>query len=96
MAIDFLVRQQRETILRIATAHGAMQVRVFGSRARGQSGPDSDLDLLVTLEPGRSLLDIIAVKQDLEDQLSCRVDVVTEGALSPYLRDDVLREAVAL
>ncbi len=96
MAIDAFVRQQRDTILSIATAHGAQQVRVFGSRSSGQSRPDSDLDLLVTLEPGRSLLDIVAVKQDLEDQLNCRVDVVTEAALSPYLREDVLREAVTL
>ncbi|HLZ06990.1 MAG TPA: nucleotidyltransferase family protein [Chloroflexota bacterium] len=96
MAIDALVRQQRESILRIAGTHGAREVRVFGSRSRGQSSPDSDLDLLVTLEPGRSLLDIVAVKQDLEDQLNCRVDVVTEAALSPYLREDVLREAIPL
>ena len=96
MAIDALVRQQREAILSVETAHGATHVRVFGSRARGQSRPDSDLDLLVTLEPGRSLLDIIAVKQDLEDHLRCRVDVVTEFALSPGMRQDVLREAVPL
>ena len=56
----------------------------------------SDLDLLVKLEAGRSLLDLIAIKQDLEDLLGCQVDVVTEAAISPYIREKVLKEAVAL
>ncbi len=59
-------------------------MRVFGSRAKGQGGPASDLNLLVDLEPERTLLDLIAIKQDLEDRLSCRVDVLTEAALSPF------------
>lgn len=80
-------------IARVARAHGALSLRVFGSRARGDAGPDSDLDLLVTLEPGRSLLDLVAIKQDLEDLLRLPVDVVTEAGLSPYLRDAVLAEA---
>jgi len=80
-------------ILRIAHMHGANNVRVFGSRARGDARPDSDLDLLVTLEPNRSLLDLVAIKQDLEDLLDWTVDVVTENGLSPYLRDSVIAEA---
>ncbi len=96
MAIDALIRRQRATILNVAAAYGARNVRIFGSRARGQARPDSDVDLLVTLDPGRSLIDIIGAKQDLEDQLHCRVDIVTESALSPYLRDAIMREAVAL
>jgi predicted nucleotidyltransferase len=80
-------------IERVARSHGAQSVRVFGSRARGDAGPESDLDLLVRLEPGRSLLDLIAIKQDLEDMLHCPVDVVTEAGLSPYLRDRILAEA---
>lgn len=83
-------------ILRVAHAHGASTVRVFGSRARGDSRSDSDLDLLIALEPGRSLLDIVAIKQDLEDLLGYSVDVVTEGGLSPYLRDRILAEALPL
>lgn len=80
-------------IQRVARSHGARSVRVFGSRARGEARPDSDLDLLVQLEVGRSLLDLIAIKQDLEDLLDCTVDVVTEAGLSPYLRDRILAEA---
>jgi len=80
-------------ILRVARRHGALTVRVFSSRARGSFRPDSDLDLLVTLESDRSLLDLVAIKQDLEDILDYSVDVVTENSLSPYLRESVLAEA---
>jgi uncharacterized protein len=83
-------------VLRIAQQHGATRVRVFGSWARGEQGPGSDLDLLVEMAPGRSLLDLVAIKQDLEDLLHFPVDVVTERSLSPYLRGRVLAEAAAL
>lgn len=86
----------RAEILRVATEYGARNVRVFGSVARGQANANSDLDLLVNLDAGRSLLDLIALKQELEDLLGREVDVVTEAALSPYLREQVLREAVTL
>jgi predicted nucleotidyltransferase len=93
MGISSAVEAQ---ILRIAAAHGAAQVRVFGSRARGEAREQSDLDLLVTLESGRSLLDLVAIKQDLEEALHLQVDVVTERGLSPHMRDAVLAEAVRL
>ena len=76
--------------------HGAGNVRVFGSLARGEGNEDSDLDLLVTLGEGRSLLDLVGLKQDLEDLVRRPVDVVTERALSPHLRERVLSEAVPL
>lgn len=79
-----------------ALRHRARNVRVFGSLARGEDNEDSDLDLLVTLEEGRSLLDLVGLKQDLEDLVHRPVDVVTERALSPYLRDRVLAEAIPL
>ena len=69
---------------------------MFGSFARGEARPDSDLDVLVDLEPGRDLLDIVAIKQDLEALLGCRVDVVTERSVSPYIRESVLRDAATL
>lgn len=96
MNSDSLINDNKDVILRIATEHGARSIRVFGSRARGVNSPESDLDLLVTLESDRTLLDLIAIKQDLEDLLQCRVDVVTETSLSPYIRDQVLSEAIAL
>ena len=83
-------------IREVAARHGASQVRVFGSFARGTQQNDSDLDLLVDLAPGRSLLDLIAIQQDLEDLLGRRVDVVTTRSLSPYLRDSVLKDAIPL
>jgi predicted nucleotidyltransferase len=93
---DPMLRSRRTDILRIAARYGIGNVRVFGSFARGKGRPDSDLDLLVDLEPGRSLLDIIAAKQDLEDLLQRKVDVVTERSLSPYFRDSVTQEIVYL
>ena len=80
----------------MAQSHGAQSVRIFGSVAKSSARPDSDLDLLVQLAPGYSLLDIVAIKQDLEDLLDGDVDVVTEAALSPYMREQVLREATTL
>jgi uncharacterized protein len=91
-----LLESKREEILRIAAKHGASNVRVFGSVTRGEDGPESDVDLLIDLEPGRSLLDHVALLQDLEDILSRKVDVVNEKALDHYIRDRVLREATPL
>jgi predicted nucleotidyltransferase len=96
MASSKILQDKRQEILRIAGAHGARNVRVFGSVSRGEAGTESDVDLLVKLEPGRSLLDLIAIKQELEDLLGREVDVVTEDAVSPYIREQVLKEAVSL
>jgi hypothetical protein len=90
------LNRKRNEILTIAAHHGAKNLRIFGSLARGEASETSDVDVLIKLEPGRSLLDIIALKQDLEDLLGCAVDVVTEEAVSPYIRDQVLKEAVSL
>jgi predicted nucleotidyltransferase len=84
------------TIRRLAAAHGVRRLRVFGSRARGDATGASDLDPLVDLGPKRDLLDLAGFKLDVEELLGCRVDVVTEAALSPYLRDRILAEAKAL
>lgn len=96
MGIKDLLIRKREEILRVAAKYGASNVRVFGSVARGEAGPESDVDLLVELEPGRSLLDHVALLQDLEDMLSLKVDVVNEKALHDCIRDRVLREATPL
>jgi predicted nucleotidyltransferase len=94
--MDELIRIRRADILRIAHENGATRVRIFGSMARGTAREESDLDLLIDLEPDRDLLDIVAIKQDLEDLLGREVHVVTEGAVSPYIRDEVLRSAIPL
>jgi predicted nucleotidyltransferase len=96
MQVTKVLKEQREEVVQIAARYGAESVRIFGSVLHGDAGPDSDVDVLVNLQPGRTLLDIVALKQDLEDLLGCDVDVVTEASLSPYIRDQVLREAVAL
>ena len=96
MDTDELLRMKREDILRIAARHGARNVRLFGSVARGEIGPESDIDFLVEMEEGRSLLDHVALWQDIEELLGCQVDVVSERALHWYIRDRVLREAVPL
>ena len=90
------LRVKREEILQIAEKHGARTVRIFGSVARGEADVASDLDLLVEMEPGRSLLDLGGLLMELQDLLGCRVDVVTEKGLRERIRDRVLREAVAL
>jgi predicted nucleotidyltransferase len=86
----------REDVCRIASAHGADNVRLFGSTGRGERDASSDLDLLVDMAEGRTLFDLIALSDALEESLGIRVDVVTEASLSPYVRDRVLDEAVAL
>ena len=96
MTLNQLLGDKRQDILRLAARHGARNVRVFGSLARGEARSDSDVDILITLDPERSLLDLIALKQEMEDLLGCKVDVVTEASVSPYIRPQVLRDAVAL
>lgn len=84
---------KREEILKVARRYGAYNLRVFGSWARGEAKETSDLDLLVDLEPGRSLLDLAGLKVELEEVLGRKVDVLTEGALHPLLRRRILEEA---
>ncbi len=90
------IRSQRDAILRLTTGRGARKVRLFGSVARGESRPESDVDFLVEFEPGRSLLDHGGLIADLEQLLACNVDVISERGLRPRFRDRVLQEAVAL
>jgi len=96
MGIDEVLKAKRAEILRIAAQHGARNVRVFGSVVRGEATPESDLDVLVDLEPGRSLLDHAGLLVDLEKLLGRKVDVVTERGLRAQVRDRVLKEAVPL
>jgi len=90
------IRKRREEILRIASRHGARNVRLFGSVVRGEASEGSDVDLLVKLDDDRSLVDHIALMRELEELLGCSVDVVSEDALDRLIRDRVLEEGVAL
>lgn len=92
----FGLDEKRDEILRLAARHGARNVRVFGSVARGEATVDSDIDLLVELEPGRTLFDLGRLIMDLGDMLGRKVDVVEADSLHWYIRDRVLREAVPL
>jgi len=80
----------------IARRHGVDRVRVFGSEARGEAAPGSDVDLLIRLSPGRGFRDLMDFCDEVEEALGRTVDVVTEDGLSPFIRQRVLSEAVAL
>lgn len=95
MGIEELQRQ-RDQILDVASRHGARNVRIFGSVARGEADERSDVDFLVEMERGRSLLDLGGFLMDLEELLGKRVDVVTEKGLKSRIRERVLREAIPL
>jgi uncharacterized protein len=88
--------QKRAAVARTAERHGARNVRVIGSVARDEAGPDSDLDLLVDLDEGRSLLDHAELVIELEALLGCKVDIATERGLRPRVRERVLAEALPL
>ena len=91
-----LLQQKREDIRRIAAKHGAYNIHVFGSVARGEAGPDSDIDLLIEKGPATTSWFPAGLVLDLEEILGRRVEIVTEKALHPALRDRVLRDAVPL
>ena len=96
MYLNDLLKSRREEILKIAANHGARNVRVFGSVARGEADAQSDIDLLVEFKRGTTLLGHAALIHDLEDLLGVKVDVVSEHGLRERVRDRVLGEAVAL
>ena len=87
------VQQKRKDILEVARAHGLVNIRIFGSIARGEGSLHSDIDFLVDLEKGRSLLDLGGASIKLQELLGRRVDIVTERGLHWYLRDKILKEA---
>ncbi|MBM3148254.1 MAG: nucleotidyltransferase family protein [Actinobacteria bacterium] len=96
MRIEDLVREHRDAILRAAAARRARNVRLFGSVARREATADSDVDLLVDLEPGAGLFEVGGLLMDLQELLGHRVDVITVDGLRPRIRERVLAEAVPL
>ncbi len=87
------LQDRRDEIIEIATRYGAVNLRVFGSVARGDDRPQSDVDLLVEMEADRSLLDLVGLGQALEELLQRKVDVLTDASLHPMLRQRILDEA---
>ena len=96
MTLEQSLREKRDDILRLAAKHGARDVRVFGSLARGEADENSDIDLVVALDRGRSLFDLGGLQYELQELLGYRVDVVTERSLKARVRQRVLQEAVPL
>jgi predicted nucleotidyltransferase len=95
-SINDLIRENRDAILRLAASHGATEVRLFGSVARRQTGPDSDVDLLVTWTENSTLLDQAALTIELEQLLGRKVDIASDGWVKESIRESVYRDAVPL
>ena len=96
MTILELLKRNKKELLAIARKRGASNVRVFGSVSRQEETADSDVDFLVTLEQGRSLLDLAGLQQDFSSYLSRNVDVIPDDSLNKYLRDKIVKEALPL
>ncbi len=96
MNLENLINSNRDEILAIANRHGARKIFIFGSVARGEARPDSDIDFLVEMEPGSSIFDLGGLLFDLQQTLGVDVDVVTTEGLRPRLREKVLADAVEL
>jgi len=88
--------RQRDRILEIAQRYGASDLRLFGSAARGEEHPGSDIDILICLQSGRTLLDLVGLEQELSSLLARKVDVVVEGGISRYIEPQILAEAVPI
>ena len=93
MRVEDQLKEKREEILRVAASHGARNVRIFGSVARGEADEASDIDFLVDMESDRSLLDVAALLADLRELLGRKVDVVSEKGLYWLLKRCILKEA---
>lgn len=91
-----VLKENRDLILETASKYSIHNVRVFGSVARFEDGPNSDLDLIVEIEQGRSLFDLISFKHEVEDLLRISVDIVTENSIHPSIKQDVLSGAIPL
>ena len=96
MTLEELRLTRRDQILQVAAHHGVRNVRVFGSTARGETSIESDIDFLVDLDPGRTLMDLGGLLMDLQELLEARVDVATERMLRPKVRERVLADTVPL
>ena len=90
------IKENREKILAVCAKYGARNVRIFGSVARGEARPESDIDILVEMDDGHGFFDLLRLEDEAENLLGRHIDVVTVGGISPYIREKVLSQAVAL
>lgn len=96
LGIEDVIGQKRDAVLRLASEHGAYNVRVFGSVARGEARPDSDVDFLVDFREGVTIFDMIGLWQDLTELLGREVDLSTEKGLKKWVKPHALKDAVSL
>ncbi|WP_205948501.1 nucleotidyltransferase family protein [Pueribacillus theae] len=96
MSISMKLKDNREEILRIAKENGIKNLKLFGSVARSEDGEESDIDLLVSFEEGKSLFDLIRFKQEMEEIMGKNVDVLTENAIHHSIKEKILNEAIPL
>lgn len=96
MSVNIKLKGNREGILRIAKENGIKNLKLFGSVARSEDGEESDIDLLVSFEEGRSLFDLIRFKQEMEEIMGIKVDVLTENAIHHSIKKKILNEAIPL
>jgi len=85
-----------EKVNSILTSHGAKKISIFGSYARGEAHPESDIDIMVEFAERKSLLDIVGIEQELSEALGIKVDLLTEKSISPYLVDRIKKEMVVI
>jgi predicted nucleotidyltransferase len=96
MSRKTLVHEHRQALLAAAARRGAYNLRVFGSVARGEDGAGSDIDFIVSFEPGRSLFDFGGLYNDLSEILGCEIDLVVDDGLDEHLRQHLLGESIAV
>ncbi|MBZ0316213.1 MAG: nucleotidyltransferase family protein [Anaerolineae bacterium] len=96
MGIQEIIGNKRQTILELARKHGAFNVRVFGSVARGEATEDSDVDFLVQFREGTRIWDVIGLQQDLAELLQREVNLSTDETLKEFIRPHALKDAVPL
>ncbi len=96
LGIAEIIGDKREAILQLAAKYGVSQVRVFGSVARGEARPDSDIDFLVSFPPDRSIFDLVGLWLDLKELLGREVDLSTDTSLKEYVRPHAMKGAVSL
>lgn len=96
MSLNHQLQAKRQEIITLADRYGARNLKIFGSVARGEDQPSSDVDFLVEMDERATLLDYVGLIQDLELLLGCKVDVAEPSSLHPLIRDRILQEAVAL